>query len=697
MKYLSILSILILATGISAQVNYRFVENFDNNKNNWYINSSEKSSSRIAAGYFYLEHKRSSSSWRYWNNFNFETDKLFHITTRLKQTSGPDNYGYGIVWGANGWQNSYNFTISSNGMFTVWGYKNEEIFEWKDWTSSSKIKPMGQYNTLSIKKLMGNIYFYINESLVYSHKFEKFFGSLSGFILGREMNVTVDNFKLKYPEKVIDIAGNVNSKYKKENLGTGINSKYSEIAPIISPDGKKLYVARQNHPANFGSKKLYDIWYADKKSDGTWTKMKRMGRPINNDGDNLVIAVSPDGNTLMLEGLYTSTGGYIGDQGISISHRTTSSWSIPKKVIIDDYYNLDEYESFCPTNDRSVMVMSVKRKDSYGSKDLYVSFLQDNGHYSKPVNMGKDLNTYLNEGTPFIAPDNKTLYFYSYAFPGYGSADIFVTKRLDNSWQKWSKPKNLGPSINSSDWDTYYSISAKGDYAYLVSAKGSYGAEDVFEIKMSEEAKPDPVVLMYGKVYNKKSKKPIGVNIVYEDLKTGKKVGIARSNPRTGSYKIILQYGKEYSFRAEAEDFIAINEEIDLTEIGEYKEQKKNLYLVPLEIGQSINLKTIQFKQSKSEFKESAYPELKRLVALLEKYPKMEIELSGHTDTRGNPRLLLMLSERRVNAVKDYLIRRGISSLRITGKGYGGTKPLGTGSNEIEIKNRRVEFTISKL
>ena len=696
MKYLTILLILIITNSLFAQ-DYQFVENFDNNKNKWYLSSSEESSSKITNGYFYLSHKRTSSSWRYWNNYRFETNKHFVITAKLKQTSGPDNYGYGIVWGANSWKNSYNFTISSNGMFRIWGYKNEEFFEWKAWTSSNKINPKGQYNILSIKKLIGNIYFYINNNLVYIHKFEDFFGSFSGFILGKKMNITVDYLKLKYPERKIDVAGSIESKYKKKNLGTGVNSKYSEIAPIISPDGKRLYVARQNHPANYGSKKLYDIWYANRKSDGTWTNMKRMGKPINNAGDNLVIAVSPDGNTLLLEGLYTNTGAYIGDQGISISNKTINGWEIPKKVIIDDYYNLDEYESFCPTNDRSVMVMSVKRRDSYGSKDLYVSFLQANGHYSKPVNMGKDLNTYLNEGTPFIAPDNKTLYFYSYALPGYGSADIFVTKRLDDTWKKWSKPKNLGPTINSSDWDTYYSISAKGDYAYLVSAKGSYGKEDVFEIKMSEEAKPEPVVMMYGKVYNKKTNKPIGVDIVYENLITGKKVGMARSNPKTGSYKIVLPYGKQYSFRAEADNFIAINEEIDLTKIDKYVEKKKNLFLIPLEIGQIVNLKTIQFEQSKAVFKKTSYPELRRLVEIMEKHPKMEVELLGHTDTRGNPELLLMLSERRVEAVKKYLISRGIKANRITGKGYGGTMPVGTGSNEIEIKNRRVEFKISKM
>ena len=341
--------------------------------------------------------------------------------------------------------------------------------------------------------------------------------------------------------------------------------------------------------------------------------------------------------------------------------------------------------------------MSIERDDSYGEKDLYVSFRLPNGTYSKPFNMGTDLNTFFNEGTPFIAPDNKTLYFYSYGHPGYGSADIFVSKRLDNSWRKWSQPQNLGPTINSNDWDTYYSISAKGDYAYLVSSKNSFGNEDVFEIKMSEKARPEPVVLLSGKVFDKKTKKPIGVKIIYEDLNKRAKVGSVQSNKQNGNYKIVLPYGRKYAIRANAIGYIAINEQVDLSKISEYKELKKNLYLVPIETGQTVNLKNVQFKRSKAEFTQSSYAELDRLVQLMKQYPRMEIELFGHTDTRGNPALLLNLSKKRVAAVKNYLIKHGIDAKRISGKGYGGSKPLGTGTDEIEIKNRRVEFKIKKM
>lgn len=698
LKNFFLVSILFLTLYESkAQYDVNFYEDFNNNKRNWSIKNTADIQTFIKDGYYQIEHKRTSASYNFWREFNIANKQEFYIETKLKHINGVKDWGYGIVWGAASWDNSYNFLISENGYFNIGKYKNGSWSDLIKWKQSTYIKPE-QYNKLAIRYHDNKLSFFINDQKVAYLNYSPLYGNYIGFVVYHNMTIKADYLKVNYNRERINLVKNINPNYRKKNLGKNINSKYSEIAPIISPDGKTLYVARQDHPDNIGVKKKYDVWFATRKDDGTWNSLKRMGKPINNSGDNLVISVSPDNNTLWLEGLYTATGEFLSDAGISISHRKSNgSWSVPKQIVIQDFYNRNEYESYCPTVDRKVLIMSIERDDSYGEKDLYVSFRLPNGDYSKPFNMGTDLNTFFNEGTPFIAPDNKTLYFYSYGHPGYGSADIFVSKRLDNSWRKWSKPQNLGPTINSNEWDTYYSIAAKGDYAYLVSAKNSYGVEDVFEIKMSEEAKPDPVVLLSGKVYDKKTKKPIVAKIICEDLNTGAKIGEVKSSAKYGSYKIILAYGKKYGIRAEAIGYMAINEHLDLSKVSKYQELKKYLYLVPIETGQTINLKNVQFKKSKAEFTETSYPELNRLVLLMKQYPQMEIELSGHTDTRGKPNLLLELSQKRVDAVKAYLVKHGIAPSRISGKGYGGTRPLGTGSEAIEIKNRRVEFKIKKM
>jgi outer membrane protein OmpA-like peptidoglycan-associated protein len=695
---------IILCTAMMTMFHATFAQNehldfddFRTNKNNWWVSENEDASAKIGGRKYIMEHKRFFGAYYFWREMFFDPKADFTIEAKIKQIKGAESETFGIVWGASGWGNSSHFLISSDGNFTIGGYKNNSEFIRQKYSRPGVILKQGEYNILTLKKTGGIMKFYINQKSVYQYGAETFHGALLGFVVGKNMTIEAGYISIKYIKPIINLVKDINPSIKKKNLGTRVNSNYSEIAPVISPDGQTLYFAREGHPANEGANKNYDVWFTNRNSNGTWGPAQRMGRPINNGGDNLVISVSPDGNTLLLEGLYDLNGSFKSDQGISISHRTVSGWTVPKKIIIHDFYNLDEYESYCPTADKRVLLMSLKRDDTYGMKDLYVSFKMPNGEYSKPLNMGPDINTYQNEGTPFIAPDNKTLYFYSYGHAGYGSADIFVSKRLDESWTKWSKPQNLGPTINSDDWDTYYSISAKGDYAYLVSSRNSFGFEDIFEIQLSEKSRPEAVVLIHGRVLDYKTKKPIGVDIVYEDIRNGEKSGDARSNPANGNYKIILPYGKVYGFRAEAEKYIAISEQVDLSKISSYQEIKRDLYLVPIEEGALINLQYVQFQRNTAEFVESATMELDRLVEIMKKYPKMEIELSGHTDTRGNPQLLLQLSSKRVMAVKDYLVKRGISSMRISGKGYGGTRPLGTGSEDIEIKNRRVEFRIVKM
>ncbi len=180
--------------------------------------------------------------------------------------------------------------------------------------------------------------------------------------------------------------------------------------------------------------------------------------------------------------------------------------------------------------------------------------------------MGPVLNTFTTDFGPFIAADGRTLYFGSMGHPGYGSSDVYVSKRLDDTWTNWSVPKNLGPEINSPNWDAYYSITASGEEAYM-STSGKYGSTDIFRFDLSvedEEAKPDPVVLIKGKVFDQRTKKPMGGTIIYEDLETGEEVGVARSDPRTGAYQITLPYGVAYGFLAKSDGYVSVSENIDL-------------------------------------------------------------------------------------------------------------------------------------
>jgi outer membrane protein OmpA-like peptidoglycan-associated protein len=216
-------------------------------------------------------------------------------------------------------------------------------------------------------------------------------------------------------------------------------------------------------------------------------------------------------------------------------------------------------------------------------------------------------------------------------------------------------------------------------------------------MRIVKEAQPDPVVIVQGKVFNKATNQPIGATIVYHDLSNGKDMGRAQSNPQDGSYKIVLPYSKAYGFLAEKEQFLSESNNLDLSEVKVYQEVQQDLYLTPLEIGKTITLNNVFFVRSKPDLLPESYPEIERLIKVLNDNPAIRIELSGHTDNVGSAALNKELSEKRVASIKNYLVHNGIAESRISGKGYGGSKPIASNNTEETKKlNRRVEFTIVK-
>jgi outer membrane protein OmpA-like peptidoglycan-associated protein len=177
----------------------------------------------------------------------------------------------------------------------------------------------------------------------------------------------------------------------------------------------------------------------------------------------------------------------------------------------------------------------------------------------------------------------------------------------------------------------------------------------------------------------------------------GEEAGTAMANPISDGYKVVLPLKYKYSFTARADGFMSAEEEIDLTAETTYKEIRKDLYLMPLAVGQHVRLNHIYFEQSKNQLLESSFEELNRVVALLKENPMMEIQLEGHTDNVGDFMLNVELSKTRVKAVKDYLIEKGIAENRVQLKGYGSTRPVASNANEkTRQQNRRVEFLILK-
>jgi outer membrane protein OmpA-like peptidoglycan-associated protein len=291
------------------------------------------------------------------------------------------------------------------------------------------------------------------------------------------------------------------------------------------------------------------------------------------------------------------------------------------------------------------------------------------------------------------------MYFSSNRPGGLGDNDIWMTKRLDKTWQKWTDPVNLGSPINTDAWDAFFTLDAGGEYAYLTSSANTLGESDIVRVKLLERERPDPVVLVSGNVYNAKTKAPISASLVYETLPDGTIAGNGVSGASDGAFKIVLPYDKNYSIHASAEKFFAVSENLNLDSLIKqgYKEIHKDLYLVPIEIGQVVRLNNVFFDFDKYNLRAESFIELDRVVKLLAENPAIEIEMSAHTDSKGSDEYNMVLSDNRAASVRTYILSKGIPESRIISKGYGETRPVvENDTDENRQLNRRVEFTIIK-
>ena len=482
-----------------------------------------------------------------------------------------------------------------------------------------------------------------------------------------------------------------------ERLPEGVNSAYAELGPLISPDGSTLYFSRRNHPQNIGGKDdKEDIWVSRRTASG-WGAASNIGRPLNNESYNFVSSVTPDGNMLLLGNVYLPDGEM--EAGASFTVRNPDgSFSEPEPIKIRrDKNKSDQVDYFLSTSGR-VLIVSEQRDKGYGGRDLFVSFQNDEGVWSEPENLGPAVNTAADEFAPFLAADNRSLYFSTSGRPGYGAEDIFLARRINDGWQEWTEPENLGRPINGPGKDAYFTLPANGSYAYYTSAGAGKGETDIYRIVLPKSQRPKPVVLVSGRVLDKKTNKPVAAEIVYEDLTTGKPAGLARSDAKTGEYQIALPGGQNFGYVGRANGYFGVSANLDLTKLNQFREIKKDLYLAPREVGAIVRLNNLFFDFNKADLKPESYPELARVLTYLKQNPKLELEINGHTDSVGTDVFNLELSKRRAQAVVDYLTSKGAEPARLTMKSFGEDQPIAPNNTEEgRAENRRVEFVVRKL
>jgi outer membrane protein OmpA-like peptidoglycan-associated protein len=494
-----------------------------------------------------------------------------------------------------------------------------------------------------------------------------------------------------------------------------VNTPYDELNPVVAPDGRTLFITIANHPENIGGKKdPGDIWISTLTATDQWSAPVHGGAVINNAAFNGVAGFSADGHDIFLLSHYASDGSLPRTQGIAVAHRNGDGWSRPENIVIPYFQNKSSILSGHILPDQSVFVFSAETYGTRGVDDLYVTVKGSDGKWSEPKNLGSAINTQFQEMSPSLTADGTALYFSSNGRKGSGSFDVYFTTRLDNSWTNWSTPLHVA-AVNSEGRDLYYRQTPDPYLAVYASTKNSDGYGD---IRLYRQADPRPDSLpvartpvdsirftevdpdlpghdhirVYGTVTNAKTGEVIPARVNF--AAPSKNQVVTADN---AGYNVMLPVGNAYVIKIEAQGFVSTMERLEV-DTDQMNVLEMNFRLQPVEAGTTVNLRNVLFEQGKTVMLPQSYPELDLIVNFLQANPKVTIELSGHTDNRGIPSQNLKLSKSRVEKVKSYLVSKGIDRRRVSGKGYGGARPIASNDNEETRQlNRRVEFTIKKF
>jgi len=501
-----------------------------------------------------------------------------------------------------------------------------------------------------------------------------------------------------------------------------LNTEYDDWSPCLSADGDLLLFTsnrpNENSANNIGSYDQ-DIYYSNKKSrkfksifplSELNSSSDDVSGGLSYDGQRLLIFKEEDGNTDVYES--ELNGKYWGEVNRKMGKKSRGG-------------NTDKNETFASFDPPDIKVYYITDGGHSGNKNIYFSGVmnRERNIWGKGQSAGV-VNTKFQEGSVYIHPDGKTMYFSSKGHNTLGGYDIFVSYVDDLG--HWGKPINLGYPINTPYDDLFYSATASGRYAFIASNRaGGKGGLDIYKVTywgadkpmtadfedqlmasiaspVSDNSVAEPITVeeksltvFKGKILDAITKNSIAADIEITINSTGEVYTTLKSNSSTGKFLLSLPAGKNYGISVVAEGYLFHSENFDLPKGDGFNLVNKDIELKNIKVGSNITLRNVFFNSGKWDVKSDSYAELDRLVALLSDIPSLKIEISGHTDNVGSVSFNKLLSQRRADAVVNYLAGKGVDKKRLSAKGYGQSKPVDSNNTaEGRALNRRTEFEI---
>ncbi|MES2513488.1 MAG: OmpA family protein [Bacteroidota bacterium] len=523
-----------------------------------------------------------------------------------------------------------------------------------------------------------------------------------------------------------------------KSIGTNINTAGSEANIGLSPDGQQLFVYKD---VNGG-----DIYYSNLIGE-TWSSLTPVSYNINSPDLETNASISVDGSTFYFVS-DRKEGSYGGQDIWSSVKLPNGEWSLPTNLGPTINTAGDEEAPFIHP-DGVTMFFSSKGHKNMGGFDVFKSTKNAEGKWSEPENLRAPINTPDDDIYYSQSPDGKRGYFSSIRKGNAGDKDIYriefersmaepltllkgvltfdgankmpanvkivVTEESTHTLVQDIKPNELtgkyimilAPGIEGKT----YNISFEGDgyqplsVSIVIPPNSSYQELDKeFMLQMVNlESKKLGTMSVKGVVRNKKGKSIPGTIINIKDNTTGNLINTYFTTADSGSYYFILERGKNYNISYEAKGYLFHSENVNVPKQAEFSNLQKDVVLDKVEIGSKIVLNNIFFDSNKSVLRKESALEINELVKLMKEYPELIIEVSGHTDNKGEDSKNMKLSQSRSQAVVNALIKKGIDKNKLVAKGYGETAPVA--ANELANgkpdligmqQNRRVEMKIVK-